>query len=73
MECAEYGVQPIVLVTLIEAIISCMHVNTSLLKANEAKLRECIEFEFVPLGHGAVIIGMCLEPQTLTPNSNPKP
>jgi hypothetical protein len=43
MECTEYRVQRTVLQTLIEVMISCTHINTSLLKANEAKSREHCE------------------------------
>ena len=55
MECTGYGVQPTVLQTLTEVIIPCTHINTSFLKANEAKSHECGEFEIVPLGLRVVV------------------
>jgi sarcosine oxidase delta subunit len=51
MGCTEYGVQPTVRQTLIQMIISCTHIHTSLLKAIEAKLYEYGQLEIVPLGH----------------------
>jgi hypothetical protein len=56
MGCAEFWVQPTVLKTLVEVIISCTHINISLLKANEAKVREYGASEIVPQGHRVVII-----------------
>jgi hypothetical protein len=59
-ELARYGVygirvQPTALQTLTGLIIPCPHINTGLLKANEAKIRECGELEIVPPGHIVVI------------------
>jgi hypothetical protein len=55
MGCTEHGVQPSSLRTLNEVIVPCTHITTSLLKANEAKSRECGEFEKFPLGHSVLL------------------
>ena len=52
MGCSEYGVQPTDIQNLIEVTTPCTHINTGLLKADEAKLCEC---EIFPQGQRAVI------------------
>jgi hypothetical protein len=54
MGCTEYGVHA-VLQTLVEGIIFYTNTKTSLLKVNEAKIREYGELETVPLVHRVVI------------------
>jgi hypothetical protein len=51
MGCTEYRVRPTALQTIINVIIPCTHINTSLLQANEANLCECGELKIVPLEH----------------------
>jgi hypothetical protein len=68
MGCTYYRVQPTALHTLIEVILPCTHINTSLSKAYEAKSCKRGEFIIIPLGRRMVIgvRGNCLQSLSFT-------